>query len=189
MHRGGSLPPSDCKEEVQMTEAIEFIKKRRSIRKFTPQTVEKEKVLLLLQAAMAAPSASDSKPWEFVVVTETATLDKLRAFHPYGNYNGTLAVIVCGHPAISGKPSSSELFWTQDCSAATENLLIEAAGLGLGAVWCGVWPREERVRALTDIVGLPEGCLPLNMIWVGYPGEEKASRTQYNPDRVHWEKY
>jgi nitroreductase len=172
-----------------MKEAIEYIMQRRSIRKFTAQPVEKAKVQELLQAAMAAPNAKNSKPWEFVVVTDPATCDKLRAAHPYGNHNGTLAIIVCGHPAIADNPQTSEKNWMLDCSAATENLLIDAAAIGLGAVWCGVWPVQDRIESIGAIVGLPKGCHPLNLIWLGYPAEFKESRTQYDETRVHWEKY
>ncbi len=172
-----------------MKEAFDLITQRRSIRKFTSQPVEKEKLLLLLQAAMAAPNARNSKPWEFVMVDEQSTCDRLRAAHPYGNHNGTVAIIVCGHPAIAENPQTSEKNWMLDCSAATENLLIQAAALGLGAVWCGVWPAQDRVEAIAAIVGLPNGCHPLNLIWVGYPAEFKESRTQYDEGRVHWGKY
>jgi nitroreductase len=172
-----------------MKEAIEYVKQRRSIRQFTSQPVEKEKLVELLQAAMAAPSAHNSKPWAFVVVTDKATCDKLRAAHPYGNYNATVGVIVCGHPAIADNPATSEKNWMLDCSAATENLLIDAAGIGLGAVWCGVWPVQSRMEAIGSIVGLPQGCYPLNLIWLGYPAEFKESRTQYDEKRVHWGKY
>jgi nitroreductase len=171
-----------------MPEAIDLIKQRRSVRKFTSTPVEKAKLLLLLQAAMAAPTASNSKPWEFVVVTETAVLDKLRAAHP-SKYNGTAAIIVCGNPSIGEKPSSSEANWMLDCSAATENLLIEAAALGLGAVWCGVWPGQGRIDGVAPAVGLPPNSHPLNLVWLGYPDEVKEARTQYDEKRVHWQRY
>jgi nitroreductase len=169
-------------------EAIEFIKQRRSIRKFTSQPVEEEKLLLLLRAAMSAPNARNSRPWEFVVVTEPEVLDELRAGHP-SKYNGTAAIVVCGHPAIADSPESSEKNWMLDCSAATENLLIEAASLGLGAVWCGVWPGQARIDAVAPVLGLPEGCHPLNLVWLGYPDEVKEARTQYDEARVHWQRY
>jgi len=123
-----------------------------------------------------------------VVVTDPAILDQLRDGHP-SKYNGTAAIIVCGNPSIAESPESSEKNWMLDCSAATENLLIEAASIGLGACWCGVWPGQARIDGVAPVVGLPAGCYPLNLIWLGYPDEFKESRTQYDEKRVHWQRY
>lgn len=171
-----------------MTDVMEMIYKRRSIRRYTDQKVEKEKLELLLKAAMAAPSASNNQPWEFVVVMDEETMRQLREGLEYGNYNAPCAIIVCGNPEV-GKAPRSERFWVQDCSAATENILIVAAGLGLGTVWIAGYPKEKQVATLRSILGLPEYVTPLCTIYVGYPAEEKEPRTQYDPVRVHWEKY
>jgi nitroreductase len=162
-------------------EFIETIFARRSIRKYTAEPVGETDIKTLLEAAMAAPSASNRKPWQFVVVTERQTLDRLADFHPHGKmlFEATLCIAVCGDL------TEMERFWVQDCSAATENLLLAATALGLGAVWLGVYPREERVAAVRQVLGIPETIVPLNLISIGHPAEEKEPRTQYDAARVH----
>jgi len=154
---------------------------RRSIRQYTAEPVSEEAIRTLLEAAMAAPSGSNRKPWHFVVVTERQTLDRLAEAHPYGKMlsEATLCIAVCGDPAIS------ERAWVQDCSAATENLLLAVTSLGLGAVWLGVYPREERIAFTRQILSIPEAIIPLNLISIGHPAEEKEARTQYDEGRVH----
>lgn len=171
-----------------MPEALDFIFKRRSIRKYTDQPVEPEKLDLLLQAAMAAPSAMNCKPWEFVVVTDPGRLTQFRKRLVFGDRNAPAAIVVCGNPRLSVNPAA-RLFWVQDCSAATENLLVAAAGLGLGTVWVGVHPVAEFVRVVRQIAGLPKHVTPLGLVYVGYPAEEKPARTQYDAGRVHRETY
>jgi len=171
-----------------MNPALETIFKRRSIRKYTDQTVEPEKLEFLLQAAMAAPSAMNCKPWEFVVITDPEKLTQFRKRLIFGNRNAPAAIVVCGNPSLSANPAA-RLFWVQDCSLAGENILIAAAGLGLGTVWVGVHPVVEFVRIVREIAGLPKHITPLGLIYIGYPAEEKAARTQYDEKRVHWQKY
>jgi nitroreductase len=159
---------------------IETIFSRRSIRKYTGEPVSEADIKTLLEVAMAAPSASNNQPWHFVVVTQRATLDALAEAHPYGKMlaQSPLCIAVCGDPAISD-------YWEQDCSAATENLLVAVAALGLGAVWLGVHPRDDRVASTRRILGIPETVVPLNLISIGHPAEEKEPRTQYDEARVH----
>jgi nitroreductase len=167
---------------------IDIIFKRRSIRKYTEQPVEPEKLDLLMQAAMAAPSAMNCKPWEFVVVTDPEKLAQFRKRLIFGDRNAPAAIVVCGNPRLSANPSA-RLFWQQDCSAATENILVAAAGLGLGTVWCGVHPVADFVRVVRDVAGIPKHVTPLALIYVGYPAEEKPARTQYDASRVHHDVY
>jgi nitroreductase len=167
---------------------LETIFRRRSIRKFTDQPVESEKIELLLKAAMAAPSAMNCKPWEFVVITDTETLSKFRKRLIFGNRNAPAAIVVCANPSLSANPAA-RLFWVQDCSLAGENILIAAAGLGLGTVWIGVHPVAVFVRVVREIIGLPKRVTPLGLIYVGYPAEEKPARTQYDEKRVHRQLY
>ncbi len=171
-----------------MPDILDFIFKRRSIRKYTDQPVEPEKLDLLLQAAMAAPSAMNCKPWEFVVVTDPEKLAGFRKRLIFGDRNAPAAIVVCGNPRLSANPTA-RLFWQQDCSAATENILIAAAGLGLGTVWVGVHPVSEFVRVVRDVAGIPKHVTPLNLVYVGYPAEEKPARTQYDTGRIHRETY
>jgi nitroreductase len=171
-----------------MNAILEAIFRRRSIRKYADQPVEAEKLDLLLQAAMAAPSAMNCKPWEFVVVTETEKLAQFRKRLIFGNRNAPAAIVVCGNPSLSANPAA-RLFWVQDCSAAVENMLIAAVSLGLGTVWVGLYPVTEFVRVVREVIGLPRRVTPLALIYVGYPAEEKPARTQYDPARVYHETY
>jgi len=161
---------------------------RRSIRKYTDQPVEPEKLDLLLQAAMAAPSAMNCKPWEFVLVTEPEKLAQFRSRLIFGNRNAPAAIVVCGNPRLSTNPAA-RLFWVADCSAATENILVAAVSLGLATVWVGVHPVGDFVRVVRDIVGLPRYVTPLSLIYVGYALEVKQPRTQFDAARVHWQQY
>ena len=167
---------------------IETIYARRSIRKFQERQVEKEKLETLLKAAMAAPSARNGKPWEFVVVTEPEGMEKIRSVMIFGRYNAPAAIVVCGNTSILKRPLSTG-FWVQDCSAATENILLAAVDLGLGTVWLGVHPLPNFTKQVSRVLQLPKTVQPLNVIYVGYPAEEKPPRTQYDPACVHWEVY
>jgi nitroreductase len=164
---------------------IQTIFARRSIRQYTSEPVSEEQIQTLLEAAMAAPSASNRKPWQFIVVTDRGTLDALAEAHPHGKmlFDAPLCISVCGDL------TEMERYWVQDCSAATENLLLAAVALGLGAVWLGVYPRDERVAAVRQILALPDQITPLNLISIGHPAEEKRPRTQFDGDRVHRERW
>jgi len=158
---------------------------RRSIRKYTLKLVGEKEIKTMLEAAMAAPSASNRRPWHFIVVADRKTLNKLAEAHPYAKMllEAPLCIAVCGDETIS--PS----FWVQDCSAATENLLLTATSLGLGAVWLGVYPRKERIMAVKRVLSIPETIVPLNLISVGHPAEEKEPRSQFDELRVHRDKW
>jgi nitroreductase len=164
---------------------IQTIFARRSIRRYTSEPVSEEDIQTLLEAAMCAPSASNRKPWQFVVVTEREMIDALADAHPHGKmlFEAPLCISVCGDL------TEMERYWVQDCSAATENLLLAAVALGLGAVWLGVYPRDERVTAVRPILALPDHITPLNLIAIGHPGEKKPPRTQYDKSRVHRERW
>lgn len=170
-----------------MSDILDVIYCRRSIRQYTEQPVTDETVTLLLQAAMAAPSAANGRPWEFVAVTDRAVLAELRDTLP-GHYNGQAAIVPCANLALAASPAS-ERFWQQDLSAATENILLAATGLGLGSVWTGAYPGQERLATIRRILGIPESVTPMALIWLGYPAETKPPRTQYDPQRVHWQRY
>ncbi|MEA3310342.1 MAG: nitroreductase family protein [Chloroflexota bacterium] len=171
-----------------MPEIMQYLLQRRSIRKYTSQPVSRELLRQLLQAAMAAPSASNSCPWEFIVVTEAATFAQLRRKFRTANYNATAAIVIASNLDLA-RNAASKRFWEQDCSAATENILIAAAGLGLGAVWIGVYPLKSFIKRLADVLAIPPQVTPLAMVYLGYPAEEKPARTQYDAQRVHWERY
>ncbi len=163
--------------------SVENIFARRSIRKYLDRPVEENDLQTLLEAGMAAPSSRNLRPWHMVLVTDRSILDRLAEAHPYGKmlFEAPAAIAVCADVEISPD------FWIQDCAAGTENILVAAAGLGLGTVWLGCHPREDRVSAIKSILGIPEGIGVLSLIAVGYPGEKKEPRTQYDESRVHRE--
>lgn len=170
---------------AQTNESLENIFSRVSVRNYTNKKVEPEKVDLMLKAAMAAPSAMNRQPWEFIVVTDRKTLDKIAEIAPNAGYTkeAALAFIVCGDTKISDK------FWNQDCSAATENLLLAANALELGAVWCAVYPFDEKVKALQELFKLPENIIPLNIIPVGYFEGKVTPKDKYKKEKIHNNKW
>ena len=171
-----------------MEPILDIIFKRRSIRKYQKRKVGQKKIKSLLKAAMAAPSANNGQPWEFIVVTDKLILEHLRTKLTHGNYVAPAAIVVLGNlDLLQGK--SSGRFWAQDCTAAVENILIAASGMGLGTVWIGSYPKEDVMKDEREILGIPEDVIPLALIYVGYPAEEQPPRTQYQDARVHWQKY
>lgn len=168
---------------------IDNIMTRCSIRMFTDRTIGKDTLDNIVKAGMAAPSAMDKRPWSFVVVTEREVLDSLNANHPYANLKtATAAIIVCGVMDRTIEGPARE-YWVQDCSAVTENILLAAHAYGLGAVWCGVYPVEERVEAVSNVLGLPEGIVPLNVITMGYPDQEPNVKDKYNASDIHYNRW
>lgn len=169
-------------------DALKAILGRKSVRRFSDRPVEKEDLVTLVRAAMSAPSAMDTRPWAFVVVTDRDKLKSLAAGLPYAAMaaEAAAAVVVCGVLSRC-RPESPADYWVQDCSAATENLLVAAEALGLGAVWTGVHPRQERVELVRRVLGLPEDVVPLNLIPVGYPGDDAVSKDKFDGTAVHWD--
>lgn len=167
-----------------MDERLGAIFARRSIRVYAGEPVSEADIQSLLEAGMAAPSASNRKPWHFVVVTDREILRALAKAHPFGKMlpRAEVAIAVCGDPAISD-------WWVQDCSAATENILVAAAALGLGAVWLGSHGRPEREQAIRAVLGIPAQIGVLSLISIGHPGEEKEARTQYDAARTYRNKW
>ena len=162
---------------------MEAILTRRSVRKYTDGEVSDALVTELLRAAMAAPSAQNQQPWQFVVVRDRGLLEGLAGANPYAGMtrHAQLAIVVCGDLSRERSPG----FWVQDCAAATENLLVAANAAGLGAVWTGTYPREERVAKVREILALPEHIIPLAVVPIGYPAEHPAPANRFDPARVH----
>lgn len=171
-----------------MSDIIEIIKRRRSIRKYTEEPVSPEQIQALLEAAMAAPSASNRRPWEFVVITEEERLKALRARLPFGRYNAPLAIVVCADMRRA-YPGPGRDFWIADCSAAMQNILLAATGMGLGSVWVGVYPIGLLMRGVASLLSLPAHVTPLGVAYVGHPAEKKPPRTQYDASHVHWQEF
>ncbi len=163
-------------------DVLQFITARRSVRAFTGEPVDREKLEIALKAAMAAPSARNTKPWKFVVVTEKERVQAVCAAHPYAKFGADAGAVVLPF----GEKEGYALF-DQDMGASTENLLLALANLGLGATWCGM--RDEYQEAVRELVGIPEDLHVFALIPVGVPSEAVPPRTQYEPERVHWERY
>ena len=164
-------------------DAMEAILGRRSIRKYTDKPVSENLLRELLTAAMAAPSAGNQQPWQFIVIDERRILDAITEFHPYAGAlkQAPVAIAVCGDIARQ----KWEGFWVQDCSAAIENLLVAAHAKGLGTVWLGVHPVGDRSSGLRKLLKLPETIIPLAVIALGYPAEHKEPVNRYDSSRIH----
>jgi nitroreductase len=164
---------------------LEFIFSRRSIRRFTPEKVSGSQIMLLLEAAMAAPTAMNTQPWHLVVIEDPEKLAELRTILPFGKMQVPLAISICGNLG-SIKKLVTERFWVQDCSAATENLLLAANAMGLGAVWCGVHPINRLESSIKALLNLPEAVVPLNVVYIGHPAEQKPARSQFDQTKISY---
>jgi nitroreductase len=169
-------------EETTM-DILEAIHSRRSIRKYLDCPVPEELIQKLLAAAMQAPSARNQQPWQFIVIDDRSILTKIAGFMPTAAMaaQAPLAILICGDLSLE----KSEGYWVVDCAAATENLLLAAHALGLGAVWCGVYPREKRMEELKRLIGLPENVIAHSLVVVGYPAEQVRAENRYRTERVH----
>lgn len=164
-------------------ETLKAILTRRSVRRYTSEPVTPEEQENILKAAMYAPSANNQQPWQFIVIDEREKLNHLTELHPYAKslLEAPLAVLVCGDMNVT----RSKDYWVQDCSAATQNLMLAAHGLGLGTVWLGVYPREARYKAIQEYLGLPETVIPFALIAVGHPSGPLPDADRYKAERVH----
>ena len=164
-------------------EVKDALLKRRSIRKYLDKEVSDEIIEELLHAAMSGPSACNRRPWIFYVIKDQDKLNELRKASRFSNMNAPLAIVVVGDLSRS-LPLQLKDFWIQDCSSATENILLRATDLGLGSLWCGIYPQKRPVERVKDILGITNSDIPLNIIYIGYGDEEKESRDQYEKNRV-----
>ena len=163
---------------------LDLIKQRRSIREYTDEPLSDADVKTMLEAAMAAPSANNSQPWEFIVVRKEDLRRRLAETHrwSYMCASAPVVFVVCGHPSHSDH-------WVEDTSAATQNLLLAAADLDLGAVWIGVYPRPQCEEHVREVLNIPGDVRVLCLVAAGHPAETKPPRTQYDERRVHYDGY
>lgn len=175
------------KSTSEKMDAIEVILTRTSVRTYLDKKVEPEKIDILLKAAMAAPSAVNKQPWAFIVITDRDKLNTLAETLPHAKMltKAPLAIVACGDLS-KGLEGNALNYWVQDVSAASENLLLAAHALGLGAVWTGVYPLMERVNDVSRILELPRHIVPLNVIPVGYPAGETTPKDKWNPENIHY---
>ena len=168
--------------------AIENIMTRTSIRQFKEQPVEQEKVDIMLKAAMAAPTAVNLQPWHFIVITDKKAIGLLSGNQPT---NAPLLIAVCGNTDKTTMENGNKLpdFWVQDVSAATENLLLAAHALGLGAVWTGVYPVMERTAEVANVLNCPPNIIPLAVVRIGYPDEAPEPKDKFKEENISYNKF
>lgn len=187
---GGCNNMESKKKEMEKTTAIENIFARKSVRAYTPKPIEKEKIDLLVKAAMAAPTAVNKQPWAFIVIDDREVLDKLAIELPYAKMaaQAPLAIVVCGDlsKALNGE---TDQYWMLDCSAASENLLLAAESMGLGAVWTAVYPENDRIAKVRSVLSLPDYIIPFNLIPVGYPQHQEEAKDKFKAENIHYNKW
>jgi len=167
-------------------DAMEVILTRRSIRKYTKQPVSAEVLKELLEAGMCAPSAGNRQPWCFVVIKDRKILNEIPKYHPYAQMlkEAPVAILVCCESNLELKGLGVE-----DCSAATQNILLAAHAKGLGAVWLGISAAGGEAAATKKLLNLPEHIIPISLISIGYPAEQKPRQDRYRADRVHYNQW
>ncbi|MCC6147122.1 MAG: nitroreductase family protein [Anaerolineaceae bacterium] len=168
-------------------ETVEAIITRRSVRHFLSQPVPPEMVETLLKAAMQAPSAANAQPWHFIIITDRDSLEQVTTFHPAAEslHEAPMAILVCGDDKMEKRPDR----WILDCSAASQNILLAAHALGLGAVWVGIQPDEIRITGMRQITRLPAHIHPLSLIAVGFPARVPPPVNRFHPERIHYNRW
>ena len=175
---------------MNQKEIYDMIMSRTSVRSFLDQPIEPKKVDMLLHAGMAAPSACNKQPWHFAVIDDRKLLDLIPHFSPYANMvkEAPLAIVVCGNLNKTLEGIEQE-FWIQDCAAATENILLMAHALNLGAVWTALYPLEDRYNRMQNLLGLPSNLIPLNTIVIGHPKNLPAPKDKWNEANISFNGY
>jgi nitroreductase len=175
---------------AQDNDTLKIIFSRKSVRTYTDAGIPKHQLTLLAKAGMAAPTACGKKPWDFVVITDKEYLKKLADALPFAKMaeKAAAAIVVTGdlNRQCNGKDAS---YWMLDCSAASENILLAAESMGLGAVWTAVFPESDRIASVRKILGIPEGVVPLNLICMGVPKGEDEPKDKFDPKLIHTDKW
>ena len=168
-------------------DTMEAILTRRSVRKYKKKPLSNQVVNELLEAAMSAPSAGNEQPWHFIIIDNPDTLSKITTFHNHAQMlkDASIAILICCDMNLDKHKG----MWIQDCSAATQNILLAVRAKGLGAVWLGIYPREERIMGMKQLTNSPENIIPFSLISIGYPAEEQVKINRYNKSRIHHNKW
>ena len=168
-------------------DVLEAINSRRSIRKFTGKPIDEQDLKNIIKAGFQAPSAHGLEPREFVVVRNAKIIEKIVQFHGHAKMlpQAGCGIVVCGDKTKQNVFG----FLISDCSASVQNMLLAAHGLGLGAVWCGLYPREHLIEGMTDVLNLPEHIIPVGMVVVGIKDEKKSAINRYNEDKIHYDRW
>jgi len=176
-------------QKVMVKDALEIIHQRKSVRTYTGELVNKEEIEEILKAAMAAPVAIHMMPWKFIVVQDKEKLKTLSDGLPFAKMlpKAGTGIVVCAapHEAALGK----EEFAILDCACASQNILLAAEALGLGAVWTAVYPSKELMTFVRKELNIPNNIIPLNIIPIGQPGGNEHSEDKYDPNNIHWGKW
>ncbi len=176
-----------AQEQTGSQAVLDNIHARKSVRSYTDEPVTPEQVETLLRAAMAAPSGKNVQPWRFVVVTQLETKKKLAIGFNKMIAKAPVVIVVCGKTTnMLGGTNNN---WTADCAAATENLLLAAEALGLGAVWTACYPYDDRMLPTIEALGLPDNVKPYCIVPVGHPAGDNKPKDKWNPENIHYEKW
>jgi len=175
--------------DINMPDALTVIHRRKSVRNYTGERVDKARLEEILRAAMAAPSAVNRQPWAFVVVTDRITLDALQVGLPYAKMldRAGAAIVVCAVPERAA--GGSVEYAVIDCALASENILLAAEALGLGAVWTAAYPDEGRMGLVRKTLNIPANVIPVNVIPVGHPAGGDKAKDKFRPENIKWEKW
>jgi nitroreductase len=176
-----------CEERTTENAILNNILTRTSIRDYENKQIDECKIDSLLQAAMSAPTARNQQPWKFVVINDKEILKTISEQFKSMRMaeKAPIAIVVCGDLDLALDGEGRD-YWVQDASAATENLLLAAHSMGLGAVWCGIYPIQERVDTLSKLLNLPDNIVPLNVIPIGYPAENPNPKDKWKPENVRY---
>jgi nitroreductase len=169
---------------------LDNIFQRRSVRNFTGREVTHSILMTLLKAAMAAPSARNRQPWAFIAITDRGIMDSLADGLPFTKmiYKAGAAIVVCGDSAIELQQGATDL-WYQDAAAASQNILLAAHALGLGAVWSALFPYKDRSGHVGRVLDLPDHVSPFSIIPIGYPTGEDLPKDKFKSERIHWDRW
>ncbi len=176
-------------KQHSIPDTLSTIHNRKSVRNFTGKSITKDEIEILLKAAMAAPSAVNCQPWEFIIITDRKTLDELGEALPYAKmiFKAGAAIIVCGVPAKAHKQMNE--YAVIDSTLASENILLAAEAIGLGAIWTAAYPYSDRMKSVKTILNIPENIIPLNVIPIGHPTGEDKPKEKFNSGKIHKEKW
>lgn len=177
-----------CNKKDKIMELFEGLISRRSIRKYTGERIDEEKIRTIIRAGMYAPSARNRRPWHFIIIDDRELMNKIMKVHPYSSMlaEASHAIVVCGDENLQNGLG----YYKLDCSAASQNMLLAAHSMGLGAVWLGVEPREERIHAISELLGLPSHVHPVSIVSIGIPVNIPSNiPDRYEPDKIRNNKW
>ncbi|MBP3785627.1 MAG: nitroreductase family protein [Bacteroidaceae bacterium] len=167
---------------------VQNILSRKSVRSYTDRPVPRTMLDSLVRLGMAAPTGIDARPWQFIIFDDTASIRSLHTALPRAQQlsEATAAILVCGDTTVITKRGMPSATWMLDTSAATQNILLGAEAMGLGACWIGIYPYDDRMGPTSELLQLPEGIIPMSLISIGYPKGENAPKDKYDIEKIHF---